>query len=59
MKIKTIEIGGKKRQILVYDTEIDLNSGITAKDYRKAIDEEDKKNKKLISKWKKQDGWLW
>jgi len=59
MKVKTIEIGGKKRQILVYDTEIDLNSGMTANDYRLAIEQEDNKNKKLVNKFKKQDGWLW
>jgi hypothetical protein len=53
VKIKVIELRGKKVPILLYDTELNLFSDMTAKEYHKLIKQEEKDNPALMKKWEK------
>lgn len=53
VRIKTIELNGKKVPILIYDTEINIFGDMTVKEYHKRIEQEEKDNPITMKKWKK------
>jgi hypothetical protein len=53
MKIKTIELRGKKVPILLYDTEMNIFGDMTCEEYHKLITQEEKNNPITMKKWKK------